>query len=109
MRKNAQAISEYLVLITVIAAALGMMQLYFRRSIQAVVKIAADEVGSQKQGAADYDYDFEWKERQNSLVNTTSSSTDTETKLSEASVIYGKNETTRQRGVMSFGVVWEKE
>jgi len=109
MKKNAQAIAEFLILLTVIAAALGMMQLYFRRSIQSVIKIAADEVGSQKEGAAESDPDMEWFEKHGSDITTNSAGTETETKLLEASVIYGVDETSTQTGVMSYGVVRPKD
>jgi len=49
MRKNkiAQSILEYVLIFGVVATALSMMQIYFKRSIQAAVKIAADDIGSQ--------------------------------------------------------------
>jgi hypothetical protein len=109
MKKKAQAISEYVVLLTVIAAALTAMQIYFRRSISAVVKVAADEVGAQKEGAATYDYNLEWKEKQDAQITSTSFGVNTEVKLPEAAVIHGKDETTRQEGILSFGVAQEKE
>jgi hypothetical protein len=48
MKPKAQSILEYVVLIAVTGAVLGAMGLYFRRSIQAVIKYAADQVGDQK-------------------------------------------------------------
>ena len=108
MRKNAQAVTEYLVLFTLIVAALTAMQLYFRRSINAVIKVAADEVGGQKEGTATEDHSYEWIERDNSEVITTSVGINTETKLGAASVRYGVDETTRQEGGITFGVTREK-
>jgi len=109
MRKSAQAISEYVLLVAVIAAALSLMQLYFQRSVRAVVKIAADEVGGQKEGAASEDTNFEWIEKENTQVNTTSFGSTTEVKLSGAAVKRTINETTRQEGGISFGIAREKE
>jgi len=109
MKKYAQAISEYVVLFAVVAAALTLMQLYFRRSIQSVIKIAADEVGTQKEGASAQDYDFAWVERQNTATNTTFSSTTTEERLMQAAAIRRINENTRQEGGITFGVRMEKE
>jgi hypothetical protein len=109
MRRNAQAISEYLVLITLIAAALTVMQIYFRRSVQAVVKIAADEIGGQKEGAATEDLHLVWFEKDNTDVNSTMVSTKTETKFLQASVTRGIDETITQEGGISFGVSRQKE
>jgi len=47
MRKG-QSILEYAIVLSVIIFALSAMSLYFRRGIQAVVKVAADEAGNQK-------------------------------------------------------------
>ena len=47
-------------LLAIVTAALTAMQIYYKRSIQAVVKVAADDLGQQKPGAWDYDYRFEW-------------------------------------------------
>jgi len=109
MRKKAQAISEYIVLLTVIAAALTAMQLYFRRSIQAVVKIAADEVGTQKNGTVEYDPGLEWIEKEASPVTTASQGINKEVKLLEAAVIHGRDDTTRQEGGFTFGIARERE
>lgn len=48
MKLKAQSILEYVVLLGIVGLALGTMGLYFRRSIQSVIKIAADELGSQE-------------------------------------------------------------
>lgn len=47
MKKNAQSILEYVVILGVVAMALATMQIYFRRSINAAIKLTADEIGSQ--------------------------------------------------------------
>ena len=52
MRKNtrAQSIIEYALILGIVAIALSAMQLYFRRSLQAAIKLAADDIGSQRDG-----------------------------------------------------------
>ena len=46
-KSKAQSIVEYTFIIGIVATALLMMQLYMKRSIQAVVKVASDELGNQ--------------------------------------------------------------
>lgn len=49
IRKSAgQSLSEYVIFIGVVSAALMGMQTYVKRGIQAVVKTQADAIGSQK-------------------------------------------------------------
>ena len=48
MNERGQAVFEYAVIIGIVVLALGMMQVYLRRGIQAGIKIAADEIGLQK-------------------------------------------------------------
>jgi len=43
----AQGMLEYVTLLTIVALVLGSMRLYFSRGIQSVVKVAADQLGSQ--------------------------------------------------------------
>jgi uncharacterized protein (UPF0333 family) len=109
MRKRAQAISEYALLIAAIATALSLMQLYFQRSVRAVVKIAADEVGDQKIGSANEDPNFEWIERTGTDVSATSSGSTTEVKSLEAAVTRTVSDTTRMEGGIAFGIAREKE
>lgn len=52
--KKAQSILEYAVLLGLVGLALSAMQIYFKRGIQSVIKVAADEVGSQK-GSDEFD------------------------------------------------------
>jgi len=47
-RLTGQSILEYVVILGIVAIALAAMSLYFRRGIQSVVKIAADEAGNQE-------------------------------------------------------------
>jgi len=46
--KKAQSILEYAVLLGLAGIALSSMQVYFKRGIQSVIKVAADEVGKQE-------------------------------------------------------------
>lgn len=52
--KKAQSILEYAVLLGLAGIALSTMQVYFKRGIQSVIKVAADEVGGQK-GSEEFD------------------------------------------------------
>ena len=49
MNRSSQSILEYAILVVLITIALMAMSLYFRRGIQSVIKIAADEAGNQKE------------------------------------------------------------
>jgi hypothetical protein len=108
MKHKAQAVSEYVLLIAVIAAAVTVMQIYFRRSINSVVKIAADQVGRQGDGAAEVDY-IEWREKSDTLTFTSSGGTNTEEKLAPGAVRYGANETSIQYGGASYGLLFSEE
>ena len=45
---KAQSILEYTLILGVVALALTTMQLFFKRGIQASIKLAADEIGRQE-------------------------------------------------------------
>ena len=109
MKKKAQSMLEYALVIGIIAAALAAMQLYFKRTIQATVKVAADEIGGQKQGAADYDYKYDWKIKRASDTTTTSSGSATTEQLGGNAVNYGKDDTTTQTGISSWSVGQQKD
>ena len=47
MKNKSQSILEYAIVLGVVIVALSAMSLYFRRGIQSVIKVAADEVGNQ--------------------------------------------------------------
>lgn len=108
MRRKAQSISEYLVLVTLIAAALTAMQIYFRRSIQAVVKIAADEIGGQKEGVANENLNMVWLEKEVTDITGNVDSTETETKLLGASVRRTVDEAMTQQGGTTYGVTLQR-
>ena len=65
-----QAIVEYAILIGVITAAIVGMQTYAKRGIQATVKLAADQIGSQRQGGQDISAEVEFRIRDNSVIFT---------------------------------------
>lgn len=46
---KAQAISEYVLILFIVALALGAMKIYFQRGINAAVRLVADDIGSQEQ------------------------------------------------------------
>ena len=70
-----QSILEYGVILGIVALALGMMQVYLRRGIQAGIKVAADEIGLQQDSVVDYDPVKGKINIQKSLVHSTSSAT----------------------------------
>ena len=109
MKTKSQSISEYVVLLAIVTAALTAMQIYYKRSIQAVVKVAADDLGQQKPGAWDYDYRFEWKERGAAQIQAETTSSSTTKLLPGGAESYEKSETTQQKGITSQGIIWEKE
>jgi len=108
MKKKGQSIIEYAVILGVIAVALSVMQLYFQRGIQGVVKVAADEVGSQKKGAADVDYKLEWKWKGTSVIDSSVNSASTTKQAATGEVTYDKSDTSAQRGILSQNIFVEK-
>lgn len=106
LRKNrAQSILEYAILIGVIAAALSAMQIYFRRGIQAVIRVAADEVGCQTKGLVEYDYKNEWKKRGASDTDTTVDRQMTSSMNNGESISYDSDETTTRTGILSHDII----
>ncbi|MFH1397225.1 MAG: hypothetical protein ABIH27_01570 [Candidatus Omnitrophota bacterium] len=67
INNRAQGVLEYVVILGVVAVALMSMTLYFRRGVQAVVKAAADELGSQS--------DSQSQPGRGTLTDSTSTST----------------------------------
>ena len=49
MKNRSQSILEYTVILSIAVIVLSAMSLYFRRGIQSVIKVAADEFGDQKE------------------------------------------------------------
>jgi hypothetical protein len=103
-KTKAQSLLEYVVLLSIIGAALGAMQFYFRRGIQGVVKVACDQAGNQRDGGLDYDFNRDWKIKGNSNVTNVTSGSRTNTREVTGAVTYGANQTDTQTGVLSYGV-----
>lgn len=106
---KAQSISEYVILIGIIALALIGMQVYMRRGIQAVVKVAADQIGDQKKGGTEYDYRYEWKEKREANTVATTSGTQNTISFEGGAVTHVKNESTAYSGILFGGQSKEKE
>lgn len=109
MKNRAQSSLEYVILIAIISAALFAMQLYFKRAVQATVKLAADQVGSQKKGSEDVDYKYIWKVKGQSDITSSTSETSTSRRESEGVVIYEKDNTSIQEGVLSRNIQTERD
>lgn len=65
--KKAQVILEYSLVIGLVLAALLAMQLYAKRGIQAVIKIASDEIGSQTESE---NIPRRWQTEQDSTITS---------------------------------------
>jgi len=104
----AQSLLEYVVLLSIIGAALGAMQFYFRRGIQGVVKIACDQAGEQRKGGADYDYNRDWKLKGGSNITSETLSNKTTQQEISGAVTYGVNQTDTVKGVLSHGI-WQQD
>jgi len=50
---QAQATFEYAIILAIVAGALTAMQVYFKRGIQAGIRICSDELGEQKKGVGE--------------------------------------------------------
>jgi len=48
LRKKAQSIAEYVLILSIVGLALGAMNTYFQRGIKAAVKVVADGIGDQE-------------------------------------------------------------
>lgn len=57
MRKKtkAQSILEYVLVLAIVAVALTTMQVYFKRGLQAAIKLSADELAEQQDGGDEID------------------------------------------------------
>ncbi len=106
-KKAGQSIQEYVILLSIIGLSLSAMTIYFKRSVNSVVKVAADQVGSQKDGAVDVDF-LKWEERGDSYTIVTSDGSTREEKLDKGAVNRSKNETSLTGGIGSYGT-WINE
>lgn len=108
-KSRAETISEYALVLGLAAAGLMGMQTYMKRGIQAVVKAAADEMGSQKKGGIDYDYNLKLKVIGDTTINATSNGSATTNRFSGGAVSYDTNQSQEQSGILSHTRRSEKE
>ncbi len=108
-QRKAQSITDYVLLVGIISAALLGLQVYMKRGIQANIKVIADKIGDQKKGAADYDYRYEWKKKGDSETSSSAVTKATTTQSAGGAVSYEKDDTTTQKGVLSWGISQEKK
>ena len=69
--RQGQNITEYMLILGIVVAAFIGMQIYIKRGIQAAIKVASDELGSQESE----EIDIEKGTKTNSLINTLTDST----------------------------------
>lgn len=113
---SGQSISEYVILIGIVSMALLAMQTYMKRGIQAVVKVAADEMsqdaGGQQKGLVEYnsraDQRYDTQKQGSALNAATIGSQATELK-SKGEVVYARTETNSQSGGLAYEKYLEKE
>lgn len=109
--RRGQSITEYILLIGIVTAALLGMQVYMKRGIQAVIKSASDEMGEQKKGAVDVDYKLDWKWKGYSKTDTSTTANKTTKKEEKGAVSYNTDEETKNKkgSIFSWGLSREKE
>jgi hypothetical protein len=95
-----QSIAEYGILISVIAAALLAMQIYMKRSIQAVIKCSTDQFGNQDwlpdaEDAVITDVQMETETTSESRVQQQS-------REGRSQITYTTDETTENRGTSVY-------
>ena len=105
MKQKAQGMLEYVVLLGVVALALTVMQLYFKRAIQATVKLAADEIGEQKKGVVEVD----GGENSNTSTHTSTIGITKTTYTEGGAVSYETHEGTREFGVLYHQISPEEQ
>ena len=100
-----QGVLEYVIILGVVVIALAAMSLYFRRGIQAVVKVAADEAGNQKDAE---DINPITGIMTSSAINRQTSATQSSRVLKGGSRVSNINTTTSSTGTMSSVSTQEK-
>lgn len=105
MKRKAQSMLEYVVLLGIVAAALAAMQGYFKGAVQAVVKIAADELGDQEKGAMEHDSAVDWVKKAEPSTSSSTQGSTTTTYQGKGAVTYDKDETATQNTVVSQ--IWQ--
>lgn len=109
MKTKAQSILEYVLILGIAAAALMLMQLYMRRSIQGVIKVAADELGEQKQGLMEFDYKNDWKVKGSSAIVSVTTGTQNNSLSERGAVRYETEQKSEKSGVSSGGLLWQRQ
>jgi Flp pilus assembly pilin Flp len=101
--------SEYVLLIAVVTAALIGMQTYMKRGVQGAVQVAADAIGDQRKGSIEEDYSTRWFNRASNINSTVTGSSNSRIGRQPGRVTYQGNEVTQQNGTAFYGVSYEKE
>ena len=91
--------NEYAILIAVVSAALIAMQIYARRGLQGVIKLASDEVGLQQSVVLDPDKNIVSSEYSLSSSYTKETTT---TEIKNGSVIKDYNKVDKREGMSEF-------
>lgn len=108
--KMGQSILEYAIVLAVVITVLGVMQIYFKRGIQSVVRAAADEVGDQKQGLLEYDYKNERKTKGSLTTSTYTVMNTADAEYEGGTADYVTKEWfTRRTGTSSGGLFLSQE
>ena len=104
--RKGQAVFEYAIIIGIVVLALGMMQVYVRRGVQAGIKIAADELGEQEDSV---ELDPIKGTTQSSLMRTTASSTRRLQHGKGGSSTATWDESSEASGLNEYWNDWEKK
>ena len=105
-----QAVVEYAILIGVVTVAIVGMQTYAKRGLQAGIKLAADQLGDQRQGASEIDLSVDWKKKGDSKIATTTHASGTNPKAPATRIVesnaggarvYRTDEVTTSSGLLS--------
>lgn len=100
-RARGQSITEYVILLGVVAAAVLGMQSYAKRGIQAGIKAAADRIGSQQQGLEDINLSLPWKFTEVSVIRTQSDATRMTRQMTPGVVMTQAQQAAQSQGVLS--------
>ena len=103
-KRAGQAIAEYAILLAVMAATFISIQVYAKRSIQAMVKHAADQIGDQRKGLMDLDLNLHWKVKGNSRIMTNANAMKHVETATGGGVSRATDETTTTDGTISAGL-----
>jgi hypothetical protein len=110
MKSASQSILEYVVIIGVVSAALATMQLYLRRSVQAVVKATADQIGTQANGVAggDLDYHYERKRVGDSVMDSEATGYNNTSISIGGNISHSAGAAENRSGVLQYEVTKDK-